>query len=135
MSLFGNTKEAAPMVKTGVDVLKAAVLARAHKGALGLMARDLNVGLGALQEWAHGGKAQLSPETLNAIARDIFGDNVSYDVETGLLKRTKQVPLPAPVRPPLFVPTPKVYPLVSPLISSNPQPQPQPKGRPGWSDE
>ena len=134
MSLFGTAKDIAPMT-TGTDVLRAALLARAHRGGyLAILARELNVGIGALDEFAHG-KGKLPDAILNGLAQDIFGSNCSFDSERNLLVQAKQVPLPSAVRPPLFVPTPKVYPLVSPLISSNPQPQAQPKQtRAGWAE-
>ena len=92
MNWLKNTKMNAPPMttetKTGTDVLRAALRARAHKGSyLSILARELNIGLGALDEWIREGKGGFQPEILDAMAKDIFGKNAGFDAERNLLVR------------------------------------------------
>jgi hypothetical protein len=123
---------ATPMTPTGTDVLREALRIRTKKGHTGSLARDLNIGIAALDEFAHG-KGKLPDAIMSALAQHIFGSNVTFDAEQNLLKRAKPASIPAAVPPPRFVPTPKVYPTVAPMIPSKPAPV-QPKGRAGWAD-
>ena len=68
MKLFGS-KEATPMTQTGTDVLREALRARIHKGYAGLLARDLGIGVAALDEFAHG-KGKLPDAIMSALAKN-----------------------------------------------------------------
>ena len=133
LKLFGS-KETAPMTApTGIDVLRGALLARAPKGAfLPIMARELNVGLAALQEWMHG-KGRLSPETLNAMARYVFGDNAGFDAERNVLVRAKPVTTPLGNPPPPYKAPAKIYPLHPPARDASCKPPPKAR-RAGWAE-
>ena len=52
-------------IKTGVDVLRAAVRARRFKSHLSLLARDLNVAVGDVEDFVDSGR-QLPPPSTSA---------------------------------------------------------------------
>jgi hypothetical protein len=85
--------------RTGTDAIRAALYARAHKGHLAYLARDLTIGTAVLEDFVHG-KGRLPPEVLRALAREIYGDNVEFDPERDLLRRVPQPAIPLGNRPP-----------------------------------
>ena len=85
-------------IKTGLDVIRGALLNRAKHGHLGTLARDLGVNVGDLEDFAYG-RGSLPPATLQALATDLFGGHAEYDSE---LNRTEAKPLGVP--PPPFRP-------------------------------
>ena len=64
---------------------------RARRGHLGWLAKELNVGLSALEEFGTG-KGNLPPDALSAIARVLLGDNVVYDAARDKLRRAGPEP-------------------------------------------
>lgn len=60
---------------SGLAALREVVRVRARRGHLGWLAKELNVGLSALEEFGTG-KGNLPPDALSAIARVPLGDNV-----------------------------------------------------------
>jgi hypothetical protein len=134
MKLFNDSKEAAPMTKSGSDVLRAATRARNKGAAFALLARDLDIGIAALDAFARG-EGTLPDAIMSALAKHIFGDNVTFDAARNLLVRAKRVPIPAGLLPPRYVPPPRPVSAPSPPpIRSDKPPPVQPKGRPGWAD-
>jgi hypothetical protein len=121
----GN-KDGAPMrAVTGLDVLRAGLRARIAKGpAASQMARDLAIGTGAIDDFAHG-RATLPAPILTAIAKIIFGDSASFDSERNLLVRSK---LPSTAMPAGWPPPIPVKPLpTGPIARRPPRPDvPQP---------
>src|SRR5512133_55816 len=108
MNLF-KSKDATPPTMTGEEVLREALRVRFKRGpvVVGIFARELGVGVGALEDFANGKVATLSAQTLDAVAKFIFGDNAGYDAERNLLTRVKQIPKPGPARsPPLKITSP-----------------------------
>lgn len=62
---------------------------RLKKGHAGPIARDHNIGIAAIEEFVYG-KGKLTDATMTAMAKEIFGDNCSFDAERNLLVRTLQ---------------------------------------------
>jgi hypothetical protein len=60
---------------SGLAVIRSALLVRANKAHF---ARDLGLGTATLDEFAHG-RARLPPDTLNLLAKDLFGPAAFYD--------------------------------------------------------
>jgi hypothetical protein len=89
MNLFSSKKETPMQTTTGTDVLRAALTARYKKVHVGNFARDLGVGTGALETFCFG-NGKLPATVLDALAKVMLGDNVSFDVERDLLVRTQQ---------------------------------------------
>jgi hypothetical protein len=74
---------------TGTAVLRATLTARFSKGPapVALLARDLNIGTGALDAFAHG-TGKLPLETLQALAKILF--DATYDTELDRLRPVKK---------------------------------------------
>lgn len=133
-------------VKTGVDALRDALRVRMKKANLTNLVRDISdasktpIGNAAVEAFATA-SANLPEPVLQALARHLFGDNASLDVERNLLMRKKVAPLPAAVGPPPIV-DPKSLPSyhpVQPFGTLGPQPvvaeRKQPRqARPGWAE-
>ena len=103
---------------SGLAVIRSAVLVRAKRGHLANLARDHAISLPALEEFAHG-RARLSPDTLSALASELFGANVSYDPQIDRLRRTTQEASPLGIAPPPVDPKftggpPTMYPPTKP---------------------
>jgi len=133
MSFFGNAKDAAPAV-TGTDVLREALRIKFRHGpsVTANLARDLNVGVGALEAWASG-SGQLPVAALNTITKRIFGDTASFDAERNLLVREKREAIPMGITPPRWTPPPKPIPPPEPPRAKVQPPPPLPP-KPGWAD-
>ena len=88
--------------KTGIDVLREALRVRFKRGPIvvGIFARELGIGVGTLEDFANNRAATLPAQTLDAAAKFVFGDNVSFDAERNLLRRTKQPSTGCPGRTP-----------------------------------
>jgi hypothetical protein len=125
---------------TGAQVLRDALHARAIKSHyLSLVARDYNIALAALEDFVRLG-SKLPPEVLNRLARDLFGDNASYDPQRDLLVRTTAEARPLGNRPPSI----DEMDLELPTFTGGPAPvrprhaalpgTPQ-RRRPGWADK
>jgi hypothetical protein len=74
---------------TGTTVLRQALYARARKGHLGPIARDLSergepIGVASLEAFLSG--AQLPVATLQLLAKELYGDAAEYDPERNLLR-------------------------------------------------
>jgi hypothetical protein len=124
---------------TGLDILRDALRARAHKSHLGSLARDLNITVEALDDFARSGTS-LSPETMTRLAQDLFGSSsVSFDPQRNLLVRTTPPARPLGVIPPSI----NQMKLQLPKFTGGPAP-PRPRSaalpgakqsrRPGWAD-
>lgn len=92
-------------IKTGVDVLRAVVRARRFKSHLSLLARDLNVPVGDLEDFVDSGR-ELPMPVLQELAKEFF--DAEIDVATGLLRsanRNEATPMPdAATYPPPYSP-------------------------------
>jgi hypothetical protein len=77
---------------TGTMLLRQAVANRNRKMHLAKWARDLDVGVGTLEDFAER-SGPLPDGTKDALAKMLFGDHVSYDAERNLLRRAKTEPL------------------------------------------
>ena len=123
-----------PVTDSGVEVLRRALLNRRFKGHLALLSRDHKVGLATLEEFADG-SARLPAETLDALAKELLGPNVTYLADRDKLYRTKAptTPLTAPGYPPA-APTGQL-PINTAGQGMPPSTEkPKPKGpRPGWT--
>jgi hypothetical protein len=124
---------------TGLDILRDALRARAHKSHLGSLARDLNITVEALDDFARSGTS-LSPETMTRLAQDLFGSSsVSFDPQRNLLVCTTPPARPLGVIPPSI----NQMKLQLPKFTGGPAP-PRPRSaappgakqsrRPGWAD-
>ena len=112
---------------SGLAVIRSAVLIRAKRGHLANLARDHAISIPALEEFAHG-RARLSPDTLSALASELFGANVSYDPQIDRLRRTTQEASPLGIAPP------PVDPKTTPKFTGGPptmypSKKPEPKGQ------
>ena len=138
-------------IVTGEDAIRAALYARARKGHLALIARDLNeqnlnVTVASLEAFLSG--ASLPVPALRQLAKDLF-PGAEYDPESGLLRSANRAePKPGPVAPPAWTPAlaaaayPPAYdpktarthqgPLASPATPLPTTPKPK---RPGWADK
>ena len=83
---------------SGLEVIRAAIRVRRHKGHLSNLSRDHAVGFEKLESFANG-QTNLPPDVLDALAK-LFGDNVSYLADTDKLRRAKQPATPLGVLPP-----------------------------------
>jgi hypothetical protein len=119
-----------------LEVIRAAVRVRRHKGHLASLARDHNVGLEKLESFAVG-QTSLPPDVLDALAKALFGNNVSYLADTDKLHRAKQPATPLGVLPPTLA----EMGLLRPQVEAGPAPaQPgyggppaKAKPRAGWT--
>jgi hypothetical protein len=133
---MGFFKSDPPPVVTGTDKLREAARAKFMKGPkAALLARDLQIGVSALDEFAHG-QGTLPPKIMTALARDFFGDNCSFDPERDLLVRTPAPSVSMGNRPaPLtFKPAPtrsSAAPGAALLNGLDPPPKPN---RAGWAE-
>jgi hypothetical protein len=85
---------------TGTQILRDALRARALKSHLGTLARDLNIGVEALEGFARSGTA-LAPDIMTRLAQDLFGSSsVKFDAARNLLVRTTPEARPLGIRPP-----------------------------------
>jgi hypothetical protein len=100
------------------------------------LARDHNVGLEKLESFAVG-QTSLPPDVLDALAKALFGNNVSYLADTDKLHRAKQPATPLGVLPPTLA----EMGLLRPQVEAGPAPaQPgyggapaKAKPRAGWT--
>jgi hypothetical protein len=101
MALFA--KNQAPH-DSGTEVLRGLLFSWTYKAALGNIARDTQVGLAALDDFAHNRVKTLAPEALDRIARHLL--QASFDQTTDKLTPLhKREPMPTPrVDPNLFDP-------------------------------
>jgi hypothetical protein len=119
---------------TGTDVLRGALYARLHKGALPLLARDLNVGIARLEDFARG-QGKLPPEILASLAKEFF--NADYNSAADRLQSvTKQPPqlmgiAPEPFDPKAHPPAGRNFGGHSPYSPVKSVPT-QKQKRPGW---
>ena len=119
---------------SGLAALREVVRVRARRGHLGWLAKELNVGLSALEEFGTG-KGNLPPDALSAIARVLLGDNVVYDAARDKLRRAGPEPRSLGITPPSHVPPPDQPPMH--VGAPPPQPgyglaKPKPQPRAGW---
>jgi hypothetical protein len=120
-------------------VLRETLFARAFKGHLSYLARDLGVGVAALDSFSRG-EGKLPPEILQALAKEFFG--AEYDPTLDLLRHAnRQAPTLRGVRPPsvaemgLTLPTFKGGPPERSFGPVKPEPvQPKKKRPAGWVD-
>jgi hypothetical protein len=95
-------------IKTGADVLRRAVRARRHKAHLGLLARDLNVPIGDLEDFADA-KRELAMPILQKLAKELH--DAEIDPESGLLRQlNRREPRLAGIPPPPYRHSPHQYP-------------------------
>ena len=134
-----------------MPITRAALYARAKKGHLALVARDLNehnlnVTVASLEAFLSG--AGLPVPALRQLAKDLF-PGAEYDPESGLLRSANRAePKPGPIPPPAWTPalaaasayppafnpaTSRAYP--SPLRPVKPAPPTIKMRRPGWADK
>ena len=125
-------------IKNGVDVLRAVVRARRFKSHLSLLARDLSVPVGDLEDFVDSGR-ELPMPVLQKLAKEFF--DAEIDVATGLLRSANRNE-PKPLRggyPPQR--DPKLSPGYRPMPPGPHLPGPQPvvpekpqakTARPGW---
>jgi hypothetical protein len=83
---------------SGLALIRSAVLVRAKKSHLANLARDLGTGLATLEEFAHG-RAKLPNDILNALAKELFGANATYDPQIDKLIRAKPPTIPMGAHP------------------------------------
>jgi hypothetical protein len=129
-------------IKNGIDVLRATLRSRNRSPhALSMIAGDVpNVGTTMLESFA-AGKADLSVEALQALAKSLYPHG-EYDPETRMLRpANKEEPRPlCRTYPQPFDPKSSPYytPIAPGVHLPGPQPvkkeklQAKPKGRPGW---
>jgi hypothetical protein len=126
------------MTTTGIDVIKQALRQRAHHGYLALLARDLGLGIVALQDFAYDGSARLAPAALAALTAALWDGRVVYDPDIDLLRPTNNnPPEPLGIRPPTI----SEMNLQLPKFAGGPPPlypapaRPKAKApRPGWAE-
>jgi len=137
-------------VVTGIDVLRKTVHARNRSPhALGLLAREINIGASVLEAFAKG-EANLDVATLQALTKVLFHQHAEYDPESGLLHSSNKEPRQPicgpgfPVRydpekaacyPPPFKRGARegVQPARQGPQPLTAEPPPPPKTRPGWA--
>ena len=92
---------------SGLAVIRSAVLVRAKKSQLANLAR--NLGTGSRPSKSSPTVGPSSRRTLTALAKELFGTNVSYDPQIDRLRRTTQEASPLGIAPPPVDPktTPK----------------------------
>jgi hypothetical protein len=89
-------------IKTGLDVIRATLHARARAGHLGPIARDIGAAVADLEDFAYGHR-DLPAAALQALVRDLFHGQAEYDATLNLMRpvnRTEAKPL--GVAPPRF---------------------------------
>ncbi len=119
---------------TGTDVIRAALNSRARKMNAATLARDLGVPSETLDAFARG-RTDLSPDTLKALARDLFHGHAEYDADIDRLRpATKTAPTPLGIHPPTLDPrTLPVYRAGPPPAAPSMVTKAVPKvSRPGW---
>jgi hypothetical protein len=79
-----RTQAATPATTTGTDVIKSVLQGRLKRGHAGTLAPDLQVSIGAVEEFAFG-DAKLQVEVLKGLARELF-DHAEYDPDADLLR-------------------------------------------------
>jgi hypothetical protein len=129
-----------PETQTGTTTLRLALRARLHKGGIGIMSRDLGTSIASLEAFATS-NAKLPAETMNKLAKYIFGETASFDAASDRLRRAKPQAQPMGIVPPPVVPHELPY-YQSPEASrwrprANPDPttRPAPLVRPGWAKD
>ena len=124
---------------TSTDVLRQALRARAMHGHLGVLARDLGIGVMTLEDFAHG-RGQLDGARLQALATDLFCGHVMYDPAVDRLRSvSKSKPKPLGIIPPSV----SEMGLTLPTFAGGPPPPQTGYGggakpkttRPGWAKE
>ena len=125
---------------TGLTVLRDALRARQRKSHLGTLARDLNIGVEVLENFARSGTG-LSPDVMTRLAQDLFGSSsVKFDATRNLLVRTTPEARPLGITPPSV----NEMDLKLPTFTGGPAPvRPrkealpgaQPRRSPGWATE
>jgi hypothetical protein len=116
---------------TGTGIIRGALLNRAKHGHLGLTARDLGVGIGALEEFCYG-RGQLPPATLQALAKDLF-PHAEWDEATNLMRPVNRIePKPLGVPPPPFKRKPLTFKTGAPPAQTGYGPAREPEKRAGW---
>jgi hypothetical protein len=125
------------MTTTGIDVIKQALRQRAHHGYIGILARELGLGIVTLQDFAYG-SARLAPAALAALTAALFDGRVEYDADIDRLRQSnKQEPKPLGIRPltisEMNLNLPKFAGGPPPLYPASARPKAK-APRPGWAD-
>jgi hypothetical protein len=123
MSLFGISKPSASEPVTGESVLRKAVMSRISRGpqAAASLAHVIRVGVGALGEFSVG-HGSFTPQTLDLLAKELFGANAGFDSVRNVLTRKVVEATPVCTAPP--TPWPGSPPLPTYPMSGHTGPQP-----------
>lgn len=137
MSIFSPSPAELPgPAGGGAELIRRALAARLHKGAMARLTHEHGVGVATLEDFARGGQVKLPSAVMSALAKEFFNAG-GYDPERDLIFRAPQ-PEPPPfatVRPEPF----KRLPL-SAVVPPRPPPKtpanlpPAKLRRPGWAD-
>jgi hypothetical protein len=122
---------------TGSDVLKATTRARIRYGGGASLARDLHVGLAALEEFATGA-GKLTDATMDKLANELF-PGASYDAQSDLLvprrnEATTAFTVRAPSIPEMNLKLPVARPGPPPRLPQGTVSTTPRLSRPGWRE-
>jgi hypothetical protein len=120
---------------TGSEIIRQTLYARAFKGHLSYLARDLGVGVAALDSFSRG-EGKLPPEILQALAKEFFG--AEFDPALDRLRSANRQepraigPGPPPIWELMELPKFKGGPAERSFRPVKPEPPQPKKKRAGW---
>jgi len=125
-------------IKNGTDALRAAVYVKSRRGHLAHLARDLQIGINALEEFGHG-RANLAAETKVAMGPLLYPGS-EYDAARDMMRSANRTPprslgtAPPPYDPSQHPKFDTSIAIRGPVPIKTIKTSPQPVPRPGWAD-